>query len=194
MRAPPISSHAFSRRSGFTLVELLVVIVIMAILTSLILAAVNAARRFAMLTKARTEIESLRTAWTAYQHEYQRWPAIPGNPMPEVFKIKIAGNVAKTLMGEDLDNNNPRKVNLMTFSQLNPVGDPINPWFSASAGSWPEEAYYYCKFDVQYNHIVDGTGDENNPPKDDVRQDVIVWTINPNYPVGDPKRLVASWQ
>jgi prepilin-type N-terminal cleavage/methylation domain-containing protein len=194
MKTLAVSSAASRQNKGFTLIELLVVIVIMAILSSLILAAVSAARRYADLTRARAEVQAIKTAWTAYQHEYQRWPAVPGNPNPEVLKVKIGGNIARTLQGEDLDNNNPRKVNLVTFQRLTPAGDPINSWYAVSAGTWPDEAYYYCKFDVHYNHIVDGTGDENEPPKDSVRQDVIVWTINPNYPVGERRRLVASWQ
>ena len=63
-----------SPSSGFTLLELLVVMVIISVLAGFLLPAVNHARRNANLKKAETTARSLAYAIRAYHHEYRQWP------------------------------------------------------------------------------------------------------------------------
>ena len=62
-------------RRGFTLVELLVVIVIGAIILGMVAGALAQARRHAMRTRAETELRELVKAWTQYWMTYGTWPS-----------------------------------------------------------------------------------------------------------------------
>ena len=65
---------AFTQRSGFTLVELLVVIVIIAVLAALIVPAVFQARVTAKNAVIKAEIDMLTMAIENYKNEYGSYP------------------------------------------------------------------------------------------------------------------------
>ena len=65
------------RKSGFTLVELLIVIAIIGVLAGLVMIAVVGANKKAMIAVAKTTIDNLRTALTAYNEDVGYYP--PGN-------------------------------------------------------------------------------------------------------------------
>ena len=69
------NSMPLRHQRGFTLIEMLVVIAIIAILAGLLIPAVIAAKNRAKVMKAKTEIEGLATAIKAYENEYSRMPA-----------------------------------------------------------------------------------------------------------------------
>src|SRR6516164_7410891 len=75
-----------SRRAGFTLIELLVVIAILAILTSLISAAVMNAWGSGYRAQARAEISQLDSALQALQSAYPEVTTLPS-------KLVLARNV-----------------------------------------------------------------------------------------------------
>jgi len=62
------------RNKGFTLLELVVVMLIIGVLASLLLPAMAKARRNAKLRQAESDVSALAHAIRAYHHEYGRWP------------------------------------------------------------------------------------------------------------------------
>lgn len=63
-----------SGRGGFTLVELLAVVAVLAILAGLVMAATGAVRSSAARTNAMATVHGLHTAFQAYKTEFGQWP------------------------------------------------------------------------------------------------------------------------
>ena len=66
-----------SRKSGFTLVELMTVIAIMALLSALVLGLAGNAQKTAARKRAASEVEQLSSFVTDYLAEYGRVPSSP---------------------------------------------------------------------------------------------------------------------
>lgn len=63
-----------ARRPGFTLIEMVVVVVIIAVLAGFLLPAVNRARHRAKVLDMDNTAETLANAIRSYHHEYSQWP------------------------------------------------------------------------------------------------------------------------
>lgn len=61
-------------RRGFTLLELVVVLLIVSLLAAFVLSAMQKARTRAKRTQATVEAQSLQAAINAYHQEYEQWP------------------------------------------------------------------------------------------------------------------------
>ena len=66
------------KTKGFTLIELIVVISIIGVLSTLIINNLNDARARARDTKRKQELSGLKTALRLYYNDYQTYPAAPG--------------------------------------------------------------------------------------------------------------------
>jgi prepilin-type N-terminal cleavage/methylation domain-containing protein len=186
------------RRAGFTLVELLVVIIIIAILASLMLTGIGAAFRRMRITKAKNEVKAIEVAWRQYYTEYRRWPSIGGVPPPqmEIIPIRLSGEALQILMGNNINNSNPKELKfLSSFDSVNASGTPINPWGDKDLddGSTPPDSFYYMKFDVTFDNAIQSGSGVDNPPTESLARPVMAWTINSTKEVGDPARIVGSW-
>jgi len=100
LKAQRLKGWAFgvrSRSEGFTLLELMVVIAIIAILMGILLPVVTGMKTKAQIRQAETEVKSLATAIRAYHTEYKQWPVNPGaggtwsNNNEQVLTWLIAG-------------------------------------------------------------------------------------------------------
>jgi prepilin-type N-terminal cleavage/methylation domain-containing protein len=70
-------------RGGFTLLELLAVLVIIAILAGMILAAAQRIIKTARVNQANAAARALRMALVNYRHDYNHWP-VPGSLVPTI--------------------------------------------------------------------------------------------------------------
>jgi len=105
-----------SRRSrGFTLMELLVVLAVIAILMGLAFPALQGARERARFTRARSEIMVLHQAWLAYRNAYGEFPASGATQMDAEMVAELGGG-------------NPRGIMFMEFDNRTRLTGMLDPW------------------------------------------------------------------
>ena len=111
------------RHQGFTLVELLVTIAIIAILAGILLPVVLKAFGKANEAKVRTELKSIETAVKAYMNEYSKLPIADAKQGGTDFALTEAESKAliKIIAGE-----NPRKISFLESN--NTDGTFQDPW------------------------------------------------------------------
>jgi prepilin-type N-terminal cleavage/methylation domain-containing protein len=169
------------QRAGFTLLELMVVIGIILILIGLLFPAINKAFDTGRMAATMAEIKNLDSAMRHYYSTYERWPnTMPFIPNPEDIPVSVEGDFAEMLqgLGNDPNGNNPRKTRFVEFSRFDANGDPVNAWGKKGMKSTPQELRYHLKFDTDYDNIIRGTGDPDDPPEKDIKSPVIVWTFS----------------
>ncbi len=113
--------HRGRRAAGFTLMELLVVVAIIALLMGLSFPAIRGAIHRARMTRARSEIQSLQQAWLAYWNTYYD----PVTGLPDFVEWSSAGTemnpaAVAVLAGVDTDAN-PRGIVFMEFDDVHLV-------------------------------------------------------------------------
>lgn len=113
------------KREGFSIIELLTVMVVIGVLGALLVPAISGGRQSALRSKTKAQFAGYATAYYAYRSEYGFFPSM-GESGP-VFKL--AGNnrvFIETLTGQGVDGGiiadadartlNPRQVSFYAFS------------------------------------------------------------------------------
>jgi prepilin-type N-terminal cleavage/methylation domain-containing protein len=165
------------RRSGFTLVELLVVIAIIAILASVITVAAGSAINAAKRAKAANTASQIETAITSYDTDYGVYP-IPSNVTgtdvyysntdqsdQQLLMFALCGNInpynPTTPTNNPAGVSNTRNEAFLTpkKSEVDANGIPFNPFSTATA---TPVQYFFIAMDSDYSGILGDTG--TKPP------------------------------
>ena len=201
-------------RKGFTLTELLMVMMVMTILYCIALSAIRAVDRTARKTAARAELKSIETALKQYYTHYQNWPGSLGDNASAgsdsgdtIIDATLAGILnGSNDGGRDRDNGgNPDKLVFIEFSLTNKDDEPLNPW-GASGRYEKQKCHYHVAVDADGDNYVlfsPNQADFNNAKANAVsllpsdrryRGNVIVWTYNPELSKDNEDYLIGSWQ
>ena len=202
-----MTTSRLHNRRGFTLTELLMVMMVMTILYCIALSAIRAVDRTARKTAARAELKSIETAFKQYYAHYQTWPDVLADDTADRADALIDASLAKVLdgTGENTrgreNGGNPDKMIFIEFSRMTNDGIPLNPW--GSSGRYEtEKCRYHVAVDADGDNSVqfapDGyenaTAVELLPSTRRFRGSVIVWTFNPELTKDNEDYLIGSWQ
>jgi prepilin-type N-terminal cleavage/methylation domain-containing protein len=206
-----------TRSPGFTLTELLTVISIIAILTSLLVAVVGAARESARRAAAKADVMNIVAAVNAYYREYGFYP-LPRTNNPEVTEVTFTidnSDLFYTLRAIPQGANtndllNPRRI---AFLEAPEARNPANPRNGIATGNWldpwgrqagkPESGVYHVRIDAAYRGFVSdpypGTGkdddDGDSADKAVIRTGVIAWSLaRTGIQTYELKDQVLSWK
>jgi len=135
-------------RDGFTLIEIMVVIAIMALLAGMLLGGIGAAKAKAKKTEARSAVSQIATAWNSYFADYKRFP----NEMKgDSFDLSAMNEDAVHIMHGDYNltdypahskykTKNPRQTAYLDFHEGH-VGGYLDPWGHVYQLSLDEKPY-----------------------------------------------------
>ena len=127
------------RRSGFTLVEILAVIAIVAILAAILVPVVGSAKKTALKRRAMTEMNSIKVAAIEFQrdHRYMPWPAQGAGIYVGPDQWTTADDATQIPVMAMLTGSNamqksylqlPEKARRLTDSEANPPMRFLDPW------------------------------------------------------------------
>ena len=117
------------RQAGFTLIEMLTVIAIIAILAAIMVPVTGSARKIAERRRAMTEMNSIKVAAMQFytEHRYMPWPGDP-----KVGEDKWTSDADQAEVMDLLTGNNPlKKTYLQIPTKSQAPGNPllfVDPW------------------------------------------------------------------
>jgi len=110
-------------RRGFTLIEMLAVVLIIAILGAMIMPALHNAHQRSRIVKAQAETRELMKALEVYWSTYHDWSGLGSGGSMTAEKVAI-------LSGENLNGDNPREIQFMEFPPEAEEDGFRDPWGS----------------------------------------------------------------
>jgi len=163
-------TKARQNKRGFTLIEMLLVIVIIAILVALLFPAIKQALIKAETAKAKTTVLSIATAFKAFNSQYGYWPkGASCSPQP----------MTTTILN---DTDNPLGITFLDYSQkdINSSLQILDPW----------KQPYQFSCDMNYNNNSAITNCAGTGGSGTIKGGVAVWSIGPDGACGTS---ITSW-
>jgi len=193
------------RCAGFTLTELLMVMMVVTILYCISLSAIRAVDRTARKTAAQAELKSIETGLKQYYAHYLGWPNPSSGEATTSGDVSapVEGRLSRILGGMSgasvTDEDNPDKLIFVEFARLDKDDRPLNPW-GPSGRYDSEKCLYHVAMDadgdnyVRFPSNLTGNAVSLLPSDKRYRGSVIVWTFNPELKTDDEDYLIGSWQ
>ena len=117
------------KRSGFTLIEMLVVIAIIIILASMLMPVLGKVKKNAMKVKAQQDVMTIKTAVQSYVNEYSKLP-IPDSEQgssDDWYDGDRSKPIIMVLQAID-DDLNPKKIPFLEVEGAEGDGEYTDPW------------------------------------------------------------------
>jgi prepilin-type N-terminal cleavage/methylation domain-containing protein len=136
------------RQAGFTLVELLVVIGIIALLAAILLPAMNAAFIKAEKATVQTEVNSIKLAVAAFVNDYGKLPVVPADQgvADKTYEEGNSKPIIQILTANDSATYNTRRIAYLDTKSTLTDGTFLDQW----------DNQYSLKLDNNYDNKVDG--------------------------------------
>jgi prepilin-type N-terminal cleavage/methylation domain-containing protein len=185
--------------AGFTLIEMLIVIGIIATLAALAMPAMSGAMKSAKKVKTQAVLKDLVLGIKNYQVEYNRYPVSGNDKQESPRRTDSSNDVVGILLGDNPNKLNPRKQAFMEppLAKNGVGGLTGNEGNYSLVDPWGET--YYLVMDLNYDNKIANPDRNNDDPTvgRDAPQNLPVGAIA--YSSGDDKKLnnkddVVSWR
>ena len=184
------------KRSGFTLMEMLIVISIISVLLGLLYGALERSQKFSRRVMAFTEIKNIETAFKQYYAHYNTWPS---NDVANIqltsgqdIGFVIDREMADVLQGyridaaNHMDLINPAAIPFIEFARFSTTennGPPVNPFKSINNAAGDTSRSYHVLFDTNGDRQIifpdDLVPQGATGPTEPIIASVVVWTYIP---------------
>ncbi len=194
MKKPTLPSFS-SRRQGFTLVELLIVITIIGVLAGIAMPVFSQVTKNAKKTQTRMLCNGLVVSIKSYYTEYSRYPSPPGGAASEAAPLRSDESIVSALMPGNKERN-PR--NIKFLPDMKDVSDaevPSNGLVNKGGGamyvvdSFGEE--FYILMDSDYNNEIENPNPNSSAMK--LFEGVLVYSSGPDKNIETWEDNVTSW-
>lgn len=171
-----------SRHGGFTLVELLVVVAIIAILAGILFGVIRVALLRADRAKAQAQIADIVNSIKSFYAEYSLWPC-PDNGTPDKTYSSDQYKVLNMLRGADKTINARGVVFLEVPPDALQTNTYLDPWGNP----------YVIALDTDFDNRCRLTSTGQGSPSGVLTgRQIAVWSWGPQP--GDSNQLIRSWQ
>ncbi len=200
MRMIPSNKRQLDRTAGFTLMELLVVIVIIGVLASFMFPAARGVLGKAEKVNAENTAHNLKSAISAYFTEYRKYPVVvtSGSEDQQLFSDHTLMDVLLASEEEAKPGGlNPRRITYFSGRKARPAGNgKYRKGIKLSSGGagelWdPYTEYYRVIMDTDYNNRIKAP--EFETEDSELPSTIIVWSAGADKEDSTAKDNIKTW-